>query len=422
MGTDAAIAVPYVGETNALDIDNSLITRSDGEQVYRQRVESHQPPMGMDLSGRSRVSQLLTLFDGKCLNADDTLKWHTAGTGTLSFAGNRPVMSVTAGQYLVRQARKWCPYYSGKPQLIESTTFDFDNETGVVKRTGYFSSNAVAPYASDFDGWYIEADGATHRLVTWRAGTKTHDVPLAEWDNADLLDGYDWSKFTVGEVDFLWLGGAGLRLFFVIDGVFRLIHTIDNHAGYEDGLIFKSPQQPVRHEIRSTTGAGSFVPQCSQVATEGTQAEEGEELSVYSESIACNAVGTIYALAGVRKAAGYRDHHVELERVAASIISATVDSGVLLLVRNPTLSAPLTWAANSRIEVGTATTQTLTAGTGRVIAALPINTNADGAISPKAALRALTIDLDNAAAPYVLAYQPTTVNQNVVGSIALTEY
>lgn len=417
---DGIIRVKEYGQPNK-KVDYSVAGTGDSE-IYRQRVESYQPAMGMDLSGRSRVSQLLTLFDGKALNADDTLKWHTAGSGTLTFSGNRPSMAVTAGQYLVRQARQWCPYYSGKPQLTETTTFDFHNEVGVVKRTGYFSSNAVAPYDADFDGWYIEADGSTHRLVTWRAGTKTHDIPLAEWDSADLLTSYDWSKFTVGEVDFLWLGGAGLRLFFVVDGVFRVLHTIDDHAGYADGLIFKSPQQPVRHEIRSSTGSGTFIPQCSQVATEGTQSEQGEELSVYSASITCNTVGTIYALAGVRKAAGYRDHHVEIDRIAASIISATVDSGVLLLVRNPTLSAPLTWAANSRIEAGTATTQTLTAGTGRVIAAQPMNTNADGATSPRAALRALTIGMDNTADQYVLAYQPTTTNQNVVGSISLIEY
>ena len=422
MGSDAAIAVPYVGETNALDIDNSLITRPDGIQVYRQRVESYLPAMGMDLSGRTRTSELMTLFDGKTLNVDDAFKWHNLGTGTFSFANNRPAMSVTAGQYLVRQARKWCPYYSGKPQLVETTTFDFHNEAGVVKRTGYFSSSAVAPYSASLDGIWLEADGSTHRLIASRAGTETHNIPLSEWDHGDLLANYDWSKFSVSEIDFLWLGGAGARLFMVVDGVFRLIHTIDNHAGYDDGLIMLSPQQPMRHEIRSSTGSGSFTPQCSQVATEGTRAEEGEELTVYSASLACNAIGTIYALAGVRKAAGYRDQHIEIERVAASIISATVDSGVLLLVRNPTLSAPLTWAASSRIEVGTATTQTLTAGTGRIIAAIPMNTNADGAISPKAALRALGIGIDNTADQYVLAYQPTTSNQNVVGAIALTEY
>jgi hypothetical protein len=419
MSRDGIVRISLDGQGKA--VDQAVVDR-DGEHIYRQRVEAHQPPMAMDLSGRSRVSQLLTLYDGKCLNADDALKWHNAGTGTFSFSGNRPSMAVTAGQYLVRQARQWCPYYSGKPQLIETTTFNFHNEAGVVKRTGYFSSNAVAPYDADFDGAYIEADGTTHRLVCWRAGTKVHDIPLAEWDNGHLLDGYDWSKFTVGEVDFLWLGGAGLRLFFVVGGVFRLLHAIDNHAGAEDGLIFQSPQHPVRHEIRSSTGSGSFIPQCSQVATEGTQSEQGEELSAYSGSIACNTVGTIYALAGVRKAAGYRDHHIEIDRVAASIISATVDSGVLLLVRNPTLSAPLTWAAKSRIEEGTATTQTLTAGTGRVIAAQPMNTSADGATSPKAALRALTIGLDNVADQYVLAYQPTTNNQNVVGALALLEY
>lgn len=48
--------------------------------------------------------------------------------------------------------------------------------------------------------------------------------------------------------------------------------------------------------------------------------------------------------------------------------------------------------------------------------------SAAGATSPKAALRAMGIGIDNTGDQYILAYQPTTANQNVVGAIALTEY
>jgi hypothetical protein len=144
-------------------------------------------------------------------------------------------MTVTSGQYLVRQAQYWCPYYSGKPQLIETTYINFQYETGVVKRAGYFSSSAVAPYTADFDGFYIESDGVnnTYRLVFVRNGTETHNVLWTAWDNYAAVASYDWSKFSVNEIDFLWLGGAAARLFMVINGVFTLLCALRSPARAE---------------------------------------------------------------------------------------------------------------------------------------------------------------------------------------------
>lgn len=389
------------------------------------RLKVEQPSMSMTASGFSRVAALTTLFDGKILGAEDTIQWSTKGTGTAAFASNGVNMSVTSGQYLVRQAQHWNPYYSGKPQLIEVTQINFQYQTGVVKRFGYFSSSATAPYTANFDGFYVESDGVnnTYRLVFVRDGTETHNIPWTSWDNYSLVSGYDWSKFTVSEVDFLWLGGAAARLFMVVNGSFTLIHTIDDHAGTQADLIMLSPNQPIRYEIRGVSASGSMKAICSQVASEGGAVEEGEELSVYSAAIACNVVGTIYAIKGVRKSATYRNIYVELQRTALSIVAgATADTGILLVFLNPTLSAPLTWAANSRIEEGTATTQTITAGSGRLLAAIPMNTSGNAATSVGGGLKALLIDLDNVAGQIILAYQPTTTTQNLIGSISVVEY
>lgn len=80
--------------------------------------------IGGDAGGRTRVSQLTTLYDGKKLNADEAYRWTSVGTGTVTFSQNKAVMDVTAGQYAVRQSPHWNPYFSGKPQFIEAT---FDN-------------------------------------------------------------------------------------------------------------------------------------------------------------------------------------------------------------------------------------------------------------------------------------------------------
>ena len=433
-------------------IDNTVYTR-DGLEIYRQRTECYAgetfpvsgpltdaqlrasrvgvtsyngSPVNVDLDGATRSSQKLTMFDGKIYNAEDTFKWDTKGTGTATYTNNAIRLSVAAGQYMIRQSRSFCPYFSGKPQLIESTSFNFNPEDGLTKRIGYFSSNAVAPYDSDKDGWWLEASGGTHRLITSRAGTITHDIAWADMDavkNGEITT-YDWSKFSVTKVDFLWLGGAGLRFFLVVNGVFKLIHTIANHAGYQDQLIFNNPNQPVRYEIRSTTGTGALTSVCSQVSTEGTGTNEmGEGLAIYTPGITCNAIGTIYALAGARKTAANRNHFVPVTEFGATnvLTSATPESGVLLLMLNPTLSAPLTWTANSRIETAIATNQTIT-NPGRILKAVTMSGGNVSAQAPSAALRILGCGIDNTMGQLLIGYTPLTANQVVAGMMQVMEY
>jgi hypothetical protein len=405
---------------------NPVEIEFDGHRVSSEYPLPIAPRDGnVNLDGQTRSAQTLTLFDGKIMNAEDTYKWDTKGTGTATYGDNAVNLSVTNGQYLIRQSRFFTPYFSGKPQVIEPTSINFAIETGKVKRIGYFSSNAVAPYDSDKDGWWIEADGVTdntYKLITSRAGTVTHSINWTDWDGYDDISAYDWSKFTVNKVDFLWLGGAGLRLFMVVDGMFRLVHTVTDHAGYQDGLIFKSPNQPVRYEIRSTSGSGSLKSVCAQVSTEGaTLAEAGEGVGIYTPGIACNSVGTIYALCGMRKVAAYRNHFVPVTEFGCTQTTNSNDSGILLLLINPTLSAPLSWSANSRIETAIATNQTVT-NVGRILKPIPMSGAAVAAQAPSAALRVLGCGIDNTMSEIILAYAPLTATQSVSGTMQAVEY
>lgn len=397
------------------------VIREDGSVVN----EADALTIGGNLDGQSRVSQTLTLFDGKIMNAEDSLKWDTKGTGTATFGNNSVNLSVTQGQYLVRQSRVWTPYFSGKPQLIEATHINFAIEAGKVKRFGYFSSNAVAPYASNYDGVWVEADGVTdttYKLVTAFDGTVTHSIPWTDWDAYSEISSYDWAKFSVNKIDFLWLGGAGLRLFLIVDGMFRLVHTITDHAGYSDTLIFKSPNQPVRYEIRSTTGSGSLRAVCSQVSTDGASiGEAGQGVAIYTPGISCSAVGTVYALCGMRKVAAYRNHHVPVTEFGVTQTAGNNESGMLLLLHNPTLSGALSWTANSRIESAIATNQTVTS-VGRILKAIPVSGAAAAAQTPSAALRVLGVGIDNAMSEIVVAYTPLSINQSVAGYMQALEY
>src|ERR1700741_1789002 len=173
--------------------------------------------ISIDSGGRLRASQLTTLLDGKVLDSDNTFVWDNQGSGTGTYSNNKYNMSVTAGQFRIRQTKRYYPYFSGKSQLVECTFDNFQIEANTTKRVGYFSSNAVSPFASTYDGFYLENDGTTFRLKAERAGTTTINVPWTSWDNYNLISTYDWSKFTVILFDFLWLGGAQLRIFLKTD-------------------------------------------------------------------------------------------------------------------------------------------------------------------------------------------------------------
>jgi hypothetical protein len=401
-------------------MDATLRTTA-ADQYYRQRVETYPgASVSVDAGGRARVSQLTTLFDGKTLGAENPLLWDTQGTGTATYSEAANTLTVAAGQYLVRQTRQYMPYFSGKPQVAEITFDGFANQPGVVKRFGYFSSSAVAPYDANFDGWYVEADGSTYRLVVMRGGVKMLDLPWTQWDAYSDISGYDWNDFTVTFTDFLWLGGAVLRFFLKNpDGGFTLAHTFD-YAGSAQGTFMLSPNQPVRYEIRSTSGAGALKAICSQVATEGSISENGQSLGVYNDALlTANTVGTTYALLGVKKQTAYRDAPVRIDTIGAGI--STSDAGVLLLLRNPTLSAPLVYSNTGRIQAAQATGQTVVAD-GRVVHAAPIV--ASGVSNPLAnnSLSWLSSGIANDLDEWVLAYRVLTLNQTLVGTLNLVEY
>lgn len=129
-------------------IDVGIVNKTDAVKV--DTIVSS--GFGTDPSGRLRVGSLTTLLDGKILNADNTLLFETVGTGTGAFATNLFNMSVTAGQYLIRQSKRFNSYFSSKSQLVELTFDNLQPQSNVTKRVGYFSSNAVAPFNSSKDG------------------------------------------------------------------------------------------------------------------------------------------------------------------------------------------------------------------------------------------------------------------------------
>lgn len=378
-------------------------------------------PASRTADGRTRSADLAPLFDGKVRYAEDNELFTSGGTGTAVWAAQSVVLTVTAGQYMVRQSRQYFPYASGYPKVAEITFQDFQLVPGLIKRYGLFSSSAVAPFTADFDGWYVESNGdaGTYYLVVVNNGAEKLRLPWTEWSGYADVQGYNWENFTVTLTDFLWLGGAVLRTFLKTQAGFILAHQFD-YSGSAKGVFMRSPNQPLRYEIRSTTGAGVFTAICSQVATEGATSATGKTRAVYNPTpLNTNTVGVTYALRGVRSLAAKRDAAIKINSFGAAI--TTADSGILLLLRNPTLSAPLTWATVGDFQEGTATTQTVS-NLGWVIAAFPMNAAGTAVPLPNNSLSWLSSSLTDVPDEFILAYTALTNNQAVGGTISLTQY
>ena len=366
------------------------------------------------------------LFDGKVLTADNSNRWDDAGTGTASYSNNKVSMSVDSGEYQIRQSTRRMPYFAGYPIYPEMTFDGFANDPGVTKRVGYFSSSTTAPYTANLDGFWLEADGTTYRMVAYRDGTETVNVPIDRWtcskNNAEptIIDNYDWDNFTAVMFDFLWLGGAALRMWLCTAKYgWILAHTVP-YVGNATNTVTLSPQQPLRYEIRGDSAAGSMRPMCGQVSTLGDVAGKSEGVaSVATTSVACNATNTIYALQGIKLNSTYLDLAARVSSFS-SVTTSTNDTGNVLLLKNPTLSAGLSYSAYGRVDRAHATNQTVTA-VGTVLNAAPSSRTSQG-LSPDNYLAWLTKAIDGTADEFVLAFQPATTNQSVRATLVWQEY
>ena len=381
--------------------------------------------ISVDAGSRLRTSAMYTLGDYKTLNSDKPMLLETVGSGTGTFTNNKYNMAVASGQWMVRRSRRFHPYFSGKSQMIEMTFDNFQTETNVVKRAGYYSSNAVSPYDLTYDGFWLENDGTTIRLKVSRAGTSTLDVPITSWDGYSAISTYDWSKFTVIMFDFLWLGGAVLRLWLKTSAGFVLCHTF-NYSGSSADTFIKSPNQPIRFEIRSSTGVGALRAVCAQVSTETGSVSENGVMRYVDTGTTFNVqtIGTTYPIKAIRKLATHRDIAVQIE--AASLLITTSDTLIWSFQINPTLSAPLTYGTltNSAVEhadgngVITVTSPGIVIGGGLVTTTIPMSEY----LFDTNYLSFLSSSITNTMDEYILCATPLTTAISVYGGLSFKEF
>ncbi len=135
----------------------------------------------IDAGHRLRVSQMTTLLDIKQINDNSPLfiDRENINGGTQSYSqtnGGTTLSVTTTGDAAVAQTKMFASYFSGKSHFGEMTFNNYQNETDVTKRVGYFSSATASPYDSNKDGLWFEADGTDYRLRIQKGGTDVVNV------------------------------------------------------------------------------------------------------------------------------------------------------------------------------------------------------------------------------------------------------
>lgn len=351
-----------------------------------------------------------------------------AGTGSQVYSSGVVNMSVAAGQYAVAQTKICHPYVSSHPSLYTITFAKMNTEVNVIKKVGAFRSSTAVPYTANIDGIYLEDNGTGKNVVISKNGATT-TIPSASWD--DPLDGtgasginYDWSKFSVLQIDFLYLGGTWVRFALIIGGELVYFHT-HRHSGTATSPFVDSPYLFIRWDIHSISGAGQFDQVCGAFSVLGGKDTIGKEFAFDDDVnfINANVVGTEYLLCAVRLKSTNLNAYVYPN--IANALSITNDNYILRLRLNPTIAgAALVWnnLVNTSCEFATgdiAGTNTITA-TNPALASIYASQQNSSSIK-QALLAALGSKLDGTADILTLSAVPLGINMDIYGALNMIE-
>ena len=304
-----------------------------------------------DAFSRLRVSEVTSLLEITHVHDKNSNRVDEVVVGTATSSLNLPNscinLSVTSsGDYIIRQSKYRPPYQPGKGQLCEFTFNNFQKEAGVVKRVGYFSSDGVAPYSTSFDGFFLESDGDNDiTFQMWHTGSLIYSASEAEWGNQSYVTTLDWSKTQLAFTDFQWLGVGRVRFGMVHEGLI-ISHASSSGVNNLDSVYMTSPSQPIRYEIRSSGGTGSFDQICSQVSMEGAVNSLYQPFSVISANSASFATANVkYPFIGVKMEGGYSNISPIINSM--NVLSTSNDDYYLTVEINPTLSDTIPFTSSA---------------------------------------------------------------------------
>lgn len=376
------------------------------------------------------TSEALTLNEYKqVVGKDDVLFDEELGAGgsaaTVDAVNGGVELAVTAsGEYAIRQTKNIHTYIAGNPQQIEMTTKDITPVAGTVKRMGYYDSSTTSPFTAELDGLCLETDGSTEYFKVYKNGATIFSAARSGWD--DPLNGSGESGITFAAanfqaliIEFLYLGGTCARFGFIINDMVVWCHTFSN-SNVNSATMIKTPNKPLRWEIRSSGGASTFHHICGKVGMLGKPISKGvtRHHNNGSTYINANVVGTKYALLGVKP----NSRAINLQVLDITGMPITADGFLLELVLNPTVAGTFTYSAvtdaHYDLAVGAADgSNTITNGTslggGYVSSSGDISIELDNTLG-------IGCLIDGTFDNIVLCATPMSANLDVVGGFSVS--
>lgn len=265
-----------------------------GKPTLRQNMES---PI-YDAAGRIRVSSPETVFDSKLATGKLEAYWHELliGSATAPHDDVNACIDLAVsqdGDVAINQTWQRWNYQPDKSQRIVCTC-RFSTAPGI--------SMAVGPCHGDYSSPHEIHDGLFFRMtdgvmsVNVYKGTQSTgivrevSVPQSEW-NRDRLDGTgksgvvaDWDTVQRVTIDFLWHGTGSVRFWVDAEGTSVLVHE-ELHANRLYNVYMSNATQPIRYEIRSTGGAGTFKHICASVSSEGGITKTGVNATLDTDGV-----------------------------------------------------------------------------------------------------------------------------------------
>lgn len=402
--------------------------------TYIENVNTRKQDTGdIDAFGRTRVSQLNTQVDIKQIQDEQPLFIDvvTNATGSHTYNGSTSsstLATAASGDYAIAQTLQRFNYRSGKSQLIFMTMNNFEVETNITKRIGYFSSETTGDFTGKLDGLFLESDTDVS-INVYRQGTVVESVSQTSWNLDDLQGGggasnpsginIDWSLGQILIIDFEWLGVGRVRWGVVVDGMIVYFHETLNANSTTD-VYMKSPNQPLRWEVRQDgAGSGSMDYICATVAVEGDIDRIGKIFSENLDTAHVNANSTAnkYALLGIRLQSSKLDTLVDI--IDYTVLSETNDNQLIEVWLNPTVAGTFTYNAvtDSACEVAKgASGGSNTVSGGTLIYSQYINLQDATSLEIDNAIR-LGATIDGTQDEIVISTNPLTSNSDVLASI-----
>ena len=330
----------------------------------------------LDVAGKVPTASIETDIDVKFRYDKQPLLFDEviagAGTSVHEPDNSSILLTVSANnQYVIRQSFERFNYQSGKPKVGTFTFVNIAPQAGTIKRVGLYNGGITAPY-SVTDGVYMESDGTDVKVCAAFLGV-VFSVAQSDW--TDKLDGtgasgvtVDWTQSQILTIEYLWLGYGPIRFSLLVGESLINFHTINNGANTAAVPYMSSPNQPIRYEIRSTGGTGTFKQTCTTVGTSGGRdllgIERGIDLGSAFENVNLAVLGTNYLVYASRLKSTSLDAQVKI--LSYEMLVTSNDDFIYYLIFNPTITGAVTYIgqSNSVTEIATGNgTQTVSGGT-----------------------------------------------------------